>query len=458
MAKQGDWAPAEAQIQSYRKSHPDFVEGALVEAQIYMDSHQLIEASHVLESAVTVHPDSIPLLSLYAELLRKLNKPDRAEELLRQCTRYAPNDAQTWERLGDFHLAKMPKESINDFEHARTLAPHDPLTLAGLAAAKGEDGQDAQADFEKAVTQNAAAPEPNAMVDWLYAEYLQNCKNYAASVAEYSAAIREDPTLTDAYFGRGRAYMEMEKWDDAERDLQRSAQSGENQLPSLIQLVRVYRSEGKTEQARQCAAQLSDLTAKRSITRSTGNDIARQLDTAEARIQQHKFAAAADLYSALLQQHPEVDEARLQLARCYMEIGKSEDAEVLVRQYLSRNNSSAQAHALLGRVLLKNGRTTEAKQEFRHAQLLDPLFMDARLGLAACEIFDKDYSGAIRLLEAARSISPKNNDVLLMEAEAQYKNSNRAAALLELHEVLRNDPANPTAASMLRALGNTDSR
>jgi len=113
------WPEAARQIQLYRQGHPESVEAAVLQAEIWIHLGLLSDASGILQRLLSVHPRSIEALSASAYLSRTLGDKTTAETLLLRCTRYAPRSAEVWKRLGDFYLSLGRKEALSAFQHCR---------------------------------------------------------------------------------------------------------------------------------------------------------------------------------------------------------------------------------------------------------------------------------------------------------------------------------------------------
>ena len=448
------WDAAENQIRSFRRQHPDSVNGALLEAQLLMSTQRAEDARQVLAAMLHLHPDSVPTLAFMAELSEKLSQPAEAEKYLSQATRYAPKNAEAWKRLGDLYLAKQPKQAITCFKHAVDLAPKDAVALAGLATAFHEAEQPVMAKntFARAIAINRRSKSSSAIVDYLFARYLDDEQRFPESVPQYNLALRDDPDFTDAYFGRAQALIELHDWAAAARDLERTVKTRKHAIPSLVLLVRVYRESGQQNKAKEYSERLAKVSNERDSQRVAGNEVAGQIQAATKLMEQRKFDEASQEYERLLSLHPEVSQAWLQLGQCYAEAGRFRDAEGAFRKVVAADGSSLVARSLLGQVLLREGLVSAAREEFNRVLQIDALNTDARLGLAATYMVEKNYAGAIQALRSARAILGLNQDVDLMLAEALFKDDQRTAALREVNTLLKADPANRAAKQMLEAM------
>ncbi len=448
------WSEAAEQLRRYRAYHPDSLDAALVEADLLIESQRFENAQQVLDPLLRDHPKSVKVLTLYAELSEKLGQWNEAEPWLRRATELAPSDPEVWKRLGDLYVAKRPKDAVRCFQKAVALSPNDAVALAGLAGAykRAEQPTDARSAFAHAMNVNRKANPPSPVADYLYGLYLAEEEQFQPSVRQFDLAIQEDPEFSDAYFARARVLLELREWAKAKSDLERTIQVPGHEISSLSMMVRACHGLGETDQAKEWSQRLAKASQQRDEQRVSGNEIAAQMQNASTFMQQGKFAEAAGVYERLLAAHPEVGRAWLQLGRCDTALAKPADAEVAFRKVMALDNSSSTAHVLLGQVLLREGRTADARSEFTAARKIEPLNLDASLGLAASHVLDKQYPAAIQILQTAEHRSPSNPEVCLMLAEALYKNNQQDAAVREVNQLLKSDPHNQAANEMLAAL------
>lgn len=445
-------------VRNYRAAYPTSVDGALTEAQLLMKTNQVMDAADIVARILQIHPHSVPALALYADLSSRLSDLQAAERLLVQCTKEAPGDAQAWERLGNFYLATRPEEAVAAFSRALSINPQEPLALAGRgnAEARLEQTKNATEDFERALalTRNSAHPLP--VVKYLYAEFLRTTGHARESLPLYDSVVAEDPSFADAYLGRANAAMSLDQWEAARSDLDKISRDPRFAVASLSLLVKVYRRLGDQDRAAELSQRLERMASENDASQTSGNQITGQLKAAADLMKQNKCENAISIYEKLLADHPDVGEAYLQLARCDARMQRLDAAESALRSYVAANKNPLAALVLLGKVLLKKGEIDAAREQFTAAQSIDPLLMDAPLGLATCFIQEHRYVDAERVLRSALQIPHTAPDVHLMLAECLYREQRSREALEQVSRALVLDPENERAQAMKAAItGNT---
>lgn len=450
LADKKQWAEAAREVEVYRQERPNSADGAVTQAEIMMHMGLLMDAVNVLNRILAVHPQSSAALNAAAHVAEGLRETDSAERYFTQGTKYHPGQISSWNELGDFYLRWGRKEAKSAFERALALTPDDAHALSGLAAAENVLGDDAGAarDFERASVLNQRAAHPDGLVNLRFADFLQDHEKNAESVVQYERALQLDPDSVDARMGRARSLTRLKQWEPAERDLLICVKDEDRQIQALNLLAKVSQAQGRTEEAQRYAAQAERLSSEAIAQKAAKNQIASLLQDAGVSMAHKHFAEAAASYRRLLDDHPAVSQAWLQLGRCHVETGQIEEAESDVRHFLSREEKSASGHVLLGRILLRQKQASGGRNEFLRAQQIDPLLADARLGIAASYIVENNFPAAITTLRQFEASPGASTEARLMLTEALYKNQQPEEALREIDRLLKQDPANQAAQQM----------
>lgn len=453
LVAQRQWRSAVARVAEYRRLYPDSATAPVLQAEILIHLGLLSDASDVLEHALMFRPRSVPALTASAELSRQLGDKAAAEELLLRCTRYSPNDPEVWKRLGDFYVSASRKEALTAFRHALRLVPEDATALAGLAETRHQQGDDSgsRRDFEQAVQWNESAPTPDTMVYFLFAEFLLDKTAYPESLKYYERALARDSALTQARLGRAKCLLHLKEWKRAEDELKITAQAEDWRIESLNLLIKVYQAEEKTNEAQEITSQVEQLSAQQDTEKAERNRVASLLQNAHGLEVQKQFPQAVQTYQKLVREHADATAAWLGLGRCYAQLGQLDNAEHALHRIIELEENSLEAHALLGKVLLREQKIQKARGEFIHAEQIDPLFAEARLGVAASYVMEQRYPLAIETLRAAKSMGA-GVEASLMLTEALYKNGQRDAALKEINDTIRRQPHNQEALAMRDSL------
>jgi tetratricopeptide (TPR) repeat protein len=249
--------------------------------------------------------------------------------------------------------------------------------------------------------------------------------------------------------------MAVRRWNIAESDLERLSSDRNYAVSALALLVNAYRSDGNLDKARAASQRLEQVSAEDDATKTAGHEIAFQLETAAGQIRDGKCDKSIQIDQALLKSHPEVTSAYLQSGRCYLQMGRLNEAETALRAYIEHDGSSPLALALLGRTLLREDKVAAAREAFTTAKKIDPLMQEPSLGLAACSMQEQNYKDAESILRSALALPEATIQPHLMLAECLYKQHRIQDAMQEVERALAIDPADQDALGMKAALAGT---
>jgi uncharacterized protein (TIGR02466 family) len=138
------------------------------------------------------------------------------------------------------------------------------------------------------------------------------------------------------------------------------------------------------------------------------------------------------------------------LGLLYMQSGRQEKAETLLRQAVEIKPDSATALSRLGSTLLTCGRGSEAVEVFRRAQKLEASDLQIAYGLAHALLESKAFDEAVTASDKALELSPDDPAILTIKGVALHQ----FERLKEAEEVLsRSTGLNPEDTNALIHLG-----
>ncbi|MBN1543295.1 tetratricopeptide repeat protein [candidate division KSB1 bacterium] len=117
-------------------------------------------------------------------------------------------------------------------------------------------------------------------------------------------------------------------------------------------------------------------------------------------IDRHDYYPAAKLAGWVVQNYPDHAPGYRALAAAYMGMGYHENAEKTLRSLVALVPHHAPSHLMLGAVHLKLSQFPESRQSYQKALQLDPDAYEARLGLAANDLFSGNREQAFSFLKA----------------------------------------------------------
>ncbi|MGH9614346.1 MAG: tetratricopeptide repeat protein [Bryobacteraceae bacterium] len=193
-AHTGDWKTAEEAFRLYRQANPDSIEATVLHAEALGHVSQPCDGILELESLLTTHPDAVPALKLYGDLLDRIAHDwPRAEKAWLHASEVTRGDPDVWRLMADLYLQEDKADKAADcYERTVKLAPDDPLMIAGLAYSHSRQGKttEAEAGFQRALNANDRLNSPDGRVYALYGHYLLHTSEAAKSLPFFTRAIK----------------------------------------------------------------------------------------------------------------------------------------------------------------------------------------------------------------------------------------------------------------------------
>ncbi|MCA1603475.1 MAG: tetratricopeptide repeat protein, partial [Acidobacteria bacterium] len=172
---------------------------------------------------------------------------------------------------------------------------------------------------------------------------------------------------------------------------------------------------------------------------ASAQSVSPPLASADAAMQDGRFADAAEKYEAWLKAHPNSKEVLLALGICYVQLERQNEAVATLRRYLKLVPRSAAGHAALGIALLDGAKTAEAKAELETAVRLNPKQVDAVEALARVYLIEGKAAKAILLLRPLVA-SGANDEARALLGDALIKAGQAHAAAVMLERELQANP------------------
>jgi len=176
-----------------------------------------------------------------------------------------------------------------------------------------------------------------------------------------------------------------------------------------------------------------------------------------------EYEKAANDFDEVLRLVPESAAMRIAYARAALDAGKLEHARLLAMNVLRIEpgdaKANAEAHAILGRVLMKSGKDPEAKQEFEQAVVLDSTF-DHGYELAVADLDTGDGNGAAKIFAEMVASFGDTAEIHMRFGQAYLNSDFQGNAVGEFEKAVAKDSKVPglhysLAAAYLATVGST---
>ena len=157
-------------------------------------------------------------------------------------------------------------------------------------------------------------------------------------------------------------------------------------------------------------------------------------------IMRDEYALAAEKLEAALREEPFIPQALLQLATCYTELGKTDEAKAKLDSVLKDDPENVQALVSLAAILLGEGKKEDVIALCKQTLSVDEQTIQAHVIMGEIYIDEQNHAAALPYLERAVEIQPKltRNRLNLAAALVGVREYERAEIMLK--EIIREYP------------------
>src|SRR5882724_9056353 len=151
----------------------------------------------------------------------------KQKEYLEKLVATYPNDERAHFALAGYHFGQQEmSDAVEHYKKATELAPtySTAYNLLGYAYRQQGDYGNAEQAFKKYIELIPSDPNPYDS----YAELLLKMGRFDESIAQYQKALQIDSRWIPGHFGIAADLMYQNKWPDAETELQKLADSAQN--------------------------------------------------------------------------------------------------------------------------------------------------------------------------------------------------------------------------------------
>lgn len=167
------------------------------------------------------------------------------------------------------------------------------------------------------------------------------------------------------------------------------------------------------------------------------------------------YTLAAPLFDEALTLEPNSPSLLLSYARTALVLGDPTHAKTLATEFIQRfprdRESLAQAHQIIGRILLKLNRTQEARKELEAAVALDPTFPNGYNLAVACLDLD-DEKCAVQIFSEIQKSFGDTPELHMAIARAYADSDFQPRAVAEFRRAIEENPRLPGAHYLLGAV------
>jgi len=254
-------------------------------ASFHMAGGDYEKARDYLLETLKIEPDSIYLNKKMLILLQRLKEIKGAIEYARKCIELDPDDIEVRILSAETHsLAGDMESAIGDYEKVLKLDP----------------------EYRK--------------VRMILTTILIRTRQFRAALEQLNTLIQQDPDSVIANYYRGRIHLELDNFQEAEKDYLRTLELNKSMEPALFDLASQY-----------------------------------QL--------QKRYEEAAEIYERLLGFYPDNMVAKERLISAYYKLGQEEKVDSLIADIKENAKPGEPGRQTLGLIYLQHGRLDESITE-----------------------------------------------------------------------------------------------
>jgi tetratricopeptide (TPR) repeat protein len=203
----------------------------------------------------------------------------------------------------------------------------------------------------------AAAPEPDAAAPFEAGVAALTQGNPTLAIEKFTAALKIDPEMPEAYINRGIAEMRLSLWADAVGDFDQALDLAPNSPEALYNRGLAYSRQNVFDKA------LADYTQ---AAKFAPKDWQIYYNRGNTYLDMQKAQEAVKDYNRALKLHPKAPEILHNRSLAYLALDKPEPALVDADQVIALNPTYARAYYSKGQALEKMGNKYEALAAYRH--------------------------------------------------------------------------------------------
>jgi tetratricopeptide (TPR) repeat protein len=297
----GFWAPRPAALRAFALPQaltPTGEEGHNQLGLRYLREGNLEAAASEFRAAVVAHPDDAEALSNLAVVLGRQGREREAERFFREALQSNPQNEDAHLNLA-LLLERQGRlvEARAEAEKAAAIAPRDSraYTVLGSIQAKLDKLEDAVASFRKAADLDPLSADTHLNLGIALAELSESQRvDLTRALAEFSQAVRLAPNSAAPHYHRGRALFNLDRYAEAEPELEAALKLQPNDPASLYVLGLTESQLGRIERSNELLTRVTALNPQNAKAHYfLGQNLLHQGDTAGA-IAQWREAAKLD--------------------------------------------------------------------------------------------------------------------------------------------------------------------
>lgn len=365
-------------------------------------------------------------------LAKSLLLQGKSQNVLDEAPAAAGSNLQALVLRGDAFLSLGKNDdALRSYEDALKLDGAAPAALTGRAQlhAVRRNFAAAHADVDKAL----ASDEKNIDAWLLKGQLLQIEGKLHEALSAYSKVVEIDPNSTAARMRRANIEIALEKYDDAQKDIDAMARQAKNSLASYHSQALLYHKQGKDKEALETVQQVLRAAPDHAPSLLLAGVVQKELGA---------FQQAEDYLQRYLEKDPRNLLVQKQLASVLIRNGELQRAAATVETGLKNAPNDAQLLALAGEIKMLEKSYSSAASYFEMAARSEPEAAKIQTALGMSKMAQGDNAAAMESLERAIRLDDKSIDAALLLVNSKITAKQYDAALALLRKIEKDHPAN----------------
>lgn len=433
MSKQ-DYASAVAEAHKALAADPGLLQAKLLLGVALSAQGNLQQAEVQLSELVQLAPENIQARKLLAQVNLQLQRPDVAAQVLAPIAQSNADDPQLSALLGVTKLRRG--EIATGLEMLQRSVARQPdniglkhdLALAYLAVDRREE----------AIEVLESMPAGSAHRESLLISALASAGDSAAARAQVDQIVAANPGDITVLNTAARFYAGVADFDAARSVVKRALQIDPRSLTTFATLAGVESAAGRSDDALDAALRAAEI--------DPANQAA-QLLVAELASRKGDVRLAIEHLEEVRAKNREAVQARVVLARAYVQQRNMKEADVLLEEVMPHAEGNPAVANALGELYLDSGRFHEALRWFRDAarQDSDPTWL---LNVARAQLALGDAQVARETLQRLSAAHPDSVPVAAQLIQLDLRENQREAANARLARMRSVHPQDPRLAAI----------
>ncbi len=472
-----DYAGAIVQLKNVLKGDNKNLSAQVLLGKALLENGDLGPAEVALNEALRLGVNRAEVVVQLARATILQGKPDEVLNGARFALEGLPRDTQ-YALLLQRAVAATEfadyKVALKAVEDARALNATDAQAWIAEVPARIRARQlkEALAAADKAI---ALAPT-QAEAHFVRGEALHVVPNLAGAVASYDKAIALEPTHLGALLARAGVFMDLNRVDEAARDVAEAIKAAPREPRSLYLKALIAERQGRSAEVKGILNELTTLIdpipaqylryrpqtqmlggmahyglgqrekakpyLEGVLRAQPGHPVSKVLATIY--LSERNFDAAIGTLDGYLRAFPTDVQAMMLLSSAHMSQGRHARASQILQDALKLGEQPA-VRTSLAMSLVGGGRYAEATKELETAYARDPRNLQAGFALGSLYLQSGQVAQGVKVAEALSKAYPKNPSVLNLLGQARRAKGDVAGARAAFEAAAAADPAFSTA-------------